>query len=551
MATDQKISTLIEQQFPDFVRDDGPKLVAFAKAYYEFMEQSNNAIEVTKNLLNYQDIDNTYDKYLDYFYKEILSTIPKNIIADRKLLAKHVHSLHRSRGSELSYKLLFRILFNEEIEFYYPGRDILRASDGRWNLETAIRVSEPTTGSKDDIEGRPLVGLTSGATARIDRIETVNEGGIIVDELYVVNISGTFIDGEVINVDNGVFTGTIFGLSGPLQEVEIFNGGAFHQSGDSVRFTSASGSGASGLIVATDDTSAVQWLVANGGSGYTTNASITIIDNGGFNTSFRITGITAPEVIPDVNDDIIEPMKNVVLNTGPLFVSAGANTATVSANLALANVSTVLNAGLSFSNLQVGTIATVETTNFGYGYTTLPVASVIESRVASLKIDDGAGGIKGDNATIVAENVPGSITDVSVNVFGSGYNKFNPVTIENESRTGTSDGGGNPVVSGIVEFPGVYTDTKGFLSWNNKLQDNDYFQEYSYVISSDNFMDAYRKVVNATLHPAGTKMFGRVRISDTQSLTLSAQTSISVGGITIKSYDTISDKPTITDATIV
>ena len=52
MSTSFKTSNIIEQQFPDYVRDDGPNLVAFLKAYYEWAEQANNAIEVSKNLLN-------------------------------------------------------------------------------------------------------------------------------------------------------------------------------------------------------------------------------------------------------------------------------------------------------------------------------------------------------------------------------------------------------------------------------------------------------------------------------------------------------------------
>ena len=90
MSTPFKTSNIIEQQFPDFVRDDGPNLVAFLKAYYEWTEQANNNIEVSKNLLNYQDIDNTYDKYLEYFHREIMGSIPRSTLVDRKLLAKHI-----------------------------------------------------------------------------------------------------------------------------------------------------------------------------------------------------------------------------------------------------------------------------------------------------------------------------------------------------------------------------------------------------------------------------------------------------------------------------
>ena len=54
MSTDKKISNIIDNQLPFYVRDDGPVFAAFLKSYYEWMEQANNAIEVSKNLLNYQ-----------------------------------------------------------------------------------------------------------------------------------------------------------------------------------------------------------------------------------------------------------------------------------------------------------------------------------------------------------------------------------------------------------------------------------------------------------------------------------------------------------------
>jgi len=38
MATDNKISTLVESQLPAFLLDEGPNLVAFMKAYYEWLE---------------------------------------------------------------------------------------------------------------------------------------------------------------------------------------------------------------------------------------------------------------------------------------------------------------------------------------------------------------------------------------------------------------------------------------------------------------------------------------------------------------------------------
>jgi 6-phosphogluconolactonase (cycloisomerase 2 family) len=41
-----------------------------------------------------------------------------------------------------------------------------------------------------------------------------------------------------------------------------------------------------------------------------------------------------------------------------------------------------------------------------------------------------------------------------------------------------------------------------------RLQDNDFYQEYSYLIKVTEIVDRYRDVVKRVLHPAGAKMFG-------------------------------------------
>ena len=512
MATNRKISSIVENQFPSFARDEGPKFVAFIKAYYEWLEQANNTVEVLDNLQTYQDIDTTYGEYLEFFHREILPSIPRNTLVDRKLLAKHIKDLYRSRGSELSYKMLFRILYDEEIDFYYPGEDILRASDGRWVKENAIRLGAPRSGLISNFENSSIIGLTSGATARVVNIINTISAGEIVDELYLLDIVGVFQDNERVALsDDPSIYATIVSTSGPLQAVDVTRGGAFHRADDIVSFISASGSGANGAVLATSDQSAVEWIILDGGSGYTVNSTISITHNTGSNTSFSITSISNTEVIA-INDDTITPFANVIINTGSTFVSLGANTTSVSANLASSNVSSALNSALNFSNTTVGTIATITTDDFGFGYSTLPSATVIEEDIGELFISDGSGGFKGRNANIVANNVSGAITAVSVSNFGADYNRYDPVTISNLTRSGTRDALGNPNISGIVNYPGRYIDTKGWLSWNTKLQDNFYYQEYSYEIRSDQFTNTYRELVKSILHPAGTKLFGRIRL---------------------------------------
>ena len=106
MATSRKTSTLINEQLPSFVRDEGPKLEAFVKAYYEWMEQSNNAVDVSKNLLSRADLDTTPTDYFDYFRKEIFKNVPDDAEVDKALLAKNIRTMYYNKGSEKSYKIL-------------------------------------------------------------------------------------------------------------------------------------------------------------------------------------------------------------------------------------------------------------------------------------------------------------------------------------------------------------------------------------------------------------------------------------------------------------
>lgn len=57
---------------------------------------------------------------------------------------------------------------------------------------------------------------------------------------------------------------------------------------------------------------------------------------------------------------------------------------------------------------------------------------------------------------------------------------------------------------------GFYSSTKGFLDSDKKLQDNQYYQEYSYEVQTKIPFDKYFDVLKQVTHVAGTKAFGKV-----------------------------------------
>jgi hypothetical protein len=608
----KKISSQIETQFPGFIREEGPQFVSFLKAYFEYMEQTGNAVNSIRALRENKDIDRTVDSFVEYFRREFMLNIPKDILADKRLLVKHIRDFYRTRGSQESYRFLFRALFGQEIEFYYPGDDILRASDGRWKREVRLRVSAPFSKNPRTFEGKTIRGVTSGATAYIQDIIGTTALGIEVYDMTAENIVGTFLDGErVFDTDDSTNYATINSQVGSIINVNLKNGGSFHNLGDSIVI---SGAGSTEDATATIEEvtnigGGVNIKLSKTGGGYT-KENTKVIVTGGNGKDFEV-GVASfkKQTIGglSINTDIIGSVKNVRLNEGPFFVRYGANSSTVTTKLtgtlsvssvsntvtgvgtkfqtqlsvgnlvrvrgvantlrvhsistntsfvavftpfqtvsgqdgyiglAAANVSTVLSKALTFSSTELYAINAIALINPGYGYTTLPTVHIVDTFISSLNLSDGYGNRYGNNAIVTTSVAPGTIKKLRIITPGSNFGRYDEALISNitqgnniiavtESGANTSGsaintyvkrqrtfaGSGYPIPSGIIQFPGRYLDTKGFLSWNNRLQDNEYYQEFSYVIRVAELMNKYKNVVKTLLHPAGTKMFGDYMIS--------------------------------------
>lgn len=145
--SEQKVSLLINRQVPEFVRDEYPTFVHFLEAYYEFLEnkqtgQSNDLITKSKDLRYVSDVDYSIDQFQDNFFNTFANLLPQDIQVDKAFLIKQLLPLYLSKGNEKSFKLLFRLIFNEEVEIIQPKANILRASDGKWVVEKAFRISQ-------------------------------------------------------------------------------------------------------------------------------------------------------------------------------------------------------------------------------------------------------------------------------------------------------------------------------------------------------------------------------------------------------------------------
>jgi len=127
-----------------------------------------------QQLKELQDIDKTEIEFFTYFEKEFMPHIPRSTLCDRVNLLKNIKQFYKTRGNEASYRLLFRILYMNEISFYYPTVDIIRPDEGKWVQDTSIVIRVPTNTKQFDpttvFFQQRVKGLTSGAYANVDHI---------------------------------------------------------------------------------------------------------------------------------------------------------------------------------------------------------------------------------------------------------------------------------------------------------------------------------------------------------------------------------------------
>ena len=276
MNIEKYISPFIESQFPLFYQEEGPIFIDFMKAYYEWMESSGNIINISRSLLEYDDIDQTMENFLKYFKNKYINSLPENILGDKRLLIKHILDLYRSKGADASYKLLFRMIFNEDIDIYVPGQYIFKLSDNDWTVPRYIEVSDNPY--LQNLIGKKIYSSSTVSTALVENYYTKQVNGKIVNVLLLSNLIGNFKYGEQIyceDIPEITFDNAPI-IFGSLSSVSIVNGGLGYEIGD---LLNVEGGGTEGLARVTstrDRNGEVTFELIDGGFGFSLDAVVSI-----------------------------------------------------------------------------------------------------------------------------------------------------------------------------------------------------------------------------------------------------------------------------------
>lgn len=185
-----RLSSLVPTQLPDFIQTEYTNFIEFLKAYYQFLEQNTGAQEVLSNIRQYSNIDQTSKELVEKFFNYYAHGYTKSDITDNNVILKKMLQIYENKGTEEGYRILFNILFKETIDFFYPSNYILKVSDGKWKTGKFIRsIKNNDQQNYYLFEDTEIKGLTSGTTALVTNVVKLNIGPYEVFEFEIDPIS--------------------------------------------------------------------------------------------------------------------------------------------------------------------------------------------------------------------------------------------------------------------------------------------------------------------------------------------------------------------------
>ena len=138
------ISSYIDDLVPDHVETSYPDLVNFLKTYALYLERSNESGFYLNSLDIQRDIDHVEENLLTELQNEIGIAVPRDFATNPRTFYKHLIEFYRSRGTPESITSFFRVIYDDEVETYFPFVDILNPSDGNWTDQAAAIQADRT-----------------------------------------------------------------------------------------------------------------------------------------------------------------------------------------------------------------------------------------------------------------------------------------------------------------------------------------------------------------------------------------------------------------------
>jgi hypothetical protein len=485
-----KLHHLITGQLPEYIVEEYPIFVDFLTAYYSFMDADTDggdpglpgANNILLNTATWQDVDLTLDLFIPEFRKQFAYDIPEDALIDSRRIIKYIYDYYESKGSENAAELFFRFMYDETASVAYPGDYILRASDGRWYRKRYIKID--ATGYQD----KDIYAL-AGSVIQL-RYNKDYGAGVGVKEIITGPISCYSVVEELeaniyqVEVDIAIgyeFPAVIAPPAG-VQTTQTFDTYVY------VLFDGVEWGTLTKQLISVKS-------IDIPGKNFRIDDAYEIGESGIEGKYFAGVSLAAYVVIPPVLSDsyVLETYSNHAI-------------------IRVKDVTKVVEGGvrgqiLKFQIVDTGQRFTCRESN---SVGTLYYMDADYSQLSNV-YTYGAGYDSKYYAHDNEEIVP--VDTFTLQLYPTHAYDIDPAT---EQATITFN-------TGLVYVAeGLYKGVSGFLSDVTKLQDNYYYQPYSYVIRSQQPFNVWKNIYTKSNHPAGFKVFAELQFVDTIVTTVTA-----------------------------
>ena len=556
------IISIIEQQVPSYIRNDTNDVFSrFLTEYYKFLSsvdtitlddisdmsigllQKENAFTIRpekggvyrqlSSLRSFRDIETTPTSMVSNFVSEYMDGLNAVSLESIRNNISLMKSFYESKGNEKSFHFLFKMLYDAVVEVSYPQDKMLSLSDASWIDRTFIRVSvdDVTTELLDKSIDTPL----ANGLLKSYYYDVINSTDLTRQkEYYKLNIenmtqdftgtSVTFLAGTTDEISVNVLSG--------LGHIDMWVGGYGATNlypSDTISVVNEASADPNVQFGAKVEIESLKKLTLDDVT-FTVNGSqqgrvemvndyFTVyeydLESGNTITDLTLQGITseatADIVFKDGDKIRVENIQGTFLSDYQLndngsgeyvsLLSSGTEVGSIRIRreyTACDSPATLVISG-----------GTVDVVYPGKGYIFTPYVKSNTISISGLGVLDR----DSDNKTIGLK-----ITDMGIGYADSQGVHPSSGQLYNIDYKILVNGVGNSVGHGTTGKVGTekYMESElNTLDGGAKLRDSNYYQEFSYEVSSSIPMEVWSAPVKKLIHPAGMKVFGREKVTST------------------------------------
>jgi hypothetical protein len=313
-------------------------------------------------------------------------------------------------------------------------------------------------------------------------------------------------------LDNGNYGD--LGTSGILAPLQILNPGSGYSVGNIITITGGSGTGANAYVSGVNATGAIMNVAYSN----TYNNKVGSVPPGGF--GYTITNLPTATVAGGSGASLVVPG---ILGQGAVFNYSSDTTGRI-------KTINVIYPGQDYESVPKVSLQVHDITITGFSVTNLPQRGDVVYQGASYAAASYYATV--DSISLIQQNYPLSTSTWRLRVYNPNSFTNLPSTslslldVNNGTLsmtvTGTTTYGDGSalatatILNGAVKGQGQYIGTRGQPSSFSVLQDN-YYNNFTYEISVGQTISKYRDILLNLLHPAGTNMFGKYSVLESNT----------------------------------